>query len=58
MEWPQKNRRMDSSCYKIRCYEFFKIESISPIILLTKWFSDLEELDPPLNPLQGGDLAL
>ncbi len=27
-------------------------------ILLTKWFSDLEELDPPLNPLQGGDLAL
>jgi hypothetical protein len=28
------------------------------IILLTKWFSDLEEFDPPLNPLQGGDLVL
>jgi len=27
-------------------------------IMLTKCFSDLEELDPPLNPLRGGDLAL
>jgi predicted nucleic acid-binding protein len=33
--------------------ELLKVHSrfVSPVILLTKWFSDLEELDPPLNPI-------